>query len=271
MNWHPSIPKIMHCYWGKNASLSYLRYLTVLTFSRLNPDWRIFVYYPEKPIKDTPWDSPEHDIRYKGECYFYDLGDIDNVSLRMVKFENDIPSEVQRSDYLRWQLLCESGGLWSDMDILYLKPMTDLDLPNDIDSVVCSNEGKKGFYYIIGFLLSTKDSGFFKAIHDKTNELLEKGDCDWRDYQFFGNRLVKRVHKKIPDTTFSLPTQVIYPALSSNNNIVAGETIIFSNTIGVHWYAGLKNSVINFERAISPNSQRFNRSFIMREVARIIK
>jgi hypothetical protein len=42
--WHlKEIEKTLHTYWGGD-SMSYLRYLTLASFRKLNPDWKIFLY-----------------------------------------------------------------------------------------------------------------------------------------------------------------------------------------------------------------------------------
>ena len=71
---------------------------------------------------------------------------IDNLG-----FDESLPS-VFKSDFLRWHVLSTIGGGWSDMDILYIKPITTLELTDNIDTVICHGE----FNHIIGFLLSKK-------------------------------------------------------------------------------------------------------------------
>ena len=45
------IPKIAHFYWG-NEILPFLRYITIYSFSILNPDWEIKLYLPTKISKE---------------------------------------------------------------------------------------------------------------------------------------------------------------------------------------------------------------------------
>ena len=47
------------------------------------------------------------------------------VDFQIYNFNNDMP-EVHKSDFLRLELLSTIGGLWSDMDIIYFKPMNSL-------------------------------------------------------------------------------------------------------------------------------------------------
>mgnify|MGYP000863621701 CR=1 FL=1 len=41
-----NIPKIVHFYWGKNNPLTFLQYLSVVSFREHNPGWKIKIYYP---------------------------------------------------------------------------------------------------------------------------------------------------------------------------------------------------------------------------------
>ena len=60
------IPKLAHFYWG-NDTLSFLRYLSIYTFSKFNPDWRIQFYYPAQKYHGArTWGTPEHTGRFHG-------------------------------------------------------------------------------------------------------------------------------------------------------------------------------------------------------------
>ena len=58
--WHlTNIPKIVHFYWG-NEKLSYLRYMSVYSFRKLNPDWKIKIHVPGALSMIAPtWGSNE--------------------------------------------------------------------------------------------------------------------------------------------------------------------------------------------------------------------
>ena len=47
------------------------------------------------------------------------------VDLNELGVDNRMP-ESFKADFLRWRLLATAGGLWSDFDIIYFKPMESL-------------------------------------------------------------------------------------------------------------------------------------------------
>lgn len=242
-NWSlKNIPKIAHLYWGRNVPLSYLRFLTVKSFSRLNPDWQINVYYPSKPVNQLQWETREHkEFSYEGKDYFNDLKDYANII--EVKIDNDL-SEVQRSDLFRWELLYKYGGLWSDFDIYYIKPISDLliNIPfyEFIETILCYNYG----FHSIGFLMSNANNQFFYTIYRKSLDIIKNKPIG---YQIIGSPLLKNYIKiEYPIvTTFkgnyiiSIPYNVIYPyRWSEAKYIFKVDKTIENNTIGIHWFAG---------------------------------
>jgi len=52
--WHLGVPKICHFYWG-GGKMVYLRFLSISTFMKHNPDWKIFFWYPKNSFKGTSW------------------------------------------------------------------------------------------------------------------------------------------------------------------------------------------------------------------------
>ena len=63
--WHlDKIPKILHVYWG-GSSLPKLRYLTIESFAKYNPDWEVRVYVPATPVEGHSWSTFEQ--KYDGE------------------------------------------------------------------------------------------------------------------------------------------------------------------------------------------------------------
>ena len=130
--WHLNkIPKKAHFYWG-NSVLPFDRFLSIASFSANNRDWAVFMHRPLglSPELDTSWETHEHKkikSSPSGNCFWDSLSKLENVEI----VEHDLDSlgdisEVHKSDFLRWELLANDGGLWSDIDILYLRPMDDV-------------------------------------------------------------------------------------------------------------------------------------------------
>jgi len=201
--WHLArIPRRLHVYWGGHR-LSYLRYLTIKTFQMLNPDWEICLHVPRK-ISDAPpaWSTfqqkdshVQHDYmdRVTADIQVHDFGDY--------AFD-DNAHEVHKSDFLRWKLLSEQGGVWSDMDIVYVRPMVDL-LDNrqrqaEIDTVLCPLMPPRK--HTVGFLMASPMNDFAKWMHARSHAAYDPGE-----YQCMGSDILNRNFADLPDLDRQFP------------------------------------------------------------------
>ena len=132
MAWKLKVPKILHVYWGGNP-LNYLRFMTVKTFMKNNPDWEIRFYYPLQPNSNVTWGTGENKVFREHKDYLPELMNlpITKIPVDFTKygFDNNMP-EVHKSDFIRLEQLSTVGGIWSDMDILYFNSMESLYLNN---------------------------------------------------------------------------------------------------------------------------------------------
>lgn len=248
-NWElKNIPKIAHFYWGEEV-LPYARYLTVFTFLKHNPDWKIKYYYPKIRQKKQMWNSFElkYDVSHL-EDYTSQLKKlpIETIELdfSLLLMPNDI-SEVFKSDLLRWHLLSTVGGLWSDMDILYFRSMTYL-LNNikenqEIDTTVTINS-KYG--HSIGFLMSSPNNSYYQYILTKTRKYFNP-----LQYQSLGTGILQpefinlsAINKKIPDiNVINIDNNAVYSYDATMISLIYNSNSLEnfkSNSIGMHWYAG---------------------------------
>jgi len=195
------VPKIAHFYWG-NKTLTLDRFLSIASFSLLNPDWDVFLHRPcdLSGELNATWNTYEHkrcnsDNGY--ECYWENLRTLKNLTVKVHNFTN-LPSfsEVHRSDCLRWDLLADIGGLWSDLDILYIRPMNELYFncednelrgnegemqllrPGEIREAICISSWRDFVYNSIGFLLSAPKSSLFVDVQEQKNRLLREGSAE---------------------------------------------------------------------------------------------
>jgi hypothetical protein len=239
------IPKIMHFYWDM-SKLSYLQYMTIISFKKQNPDWDIIIHENEVVTRAITWDTDEQRILYNGYDWYPELKKLPYVKLNYVDFEkigfkNDVP-EVFKSDFLRWYLLSTVGGGWSDIDILYLKPINTIDIDNS-DTVICF----RGDVHIIGFYLSKPENPFFKKILDNITI-----DFDRTKYQSIGSTLLNTLYPSIDNIDMDIKLKnismdVVYPYRDGDINILFNEidlNKLKEETIGVHWYNGSRISKI---------------------------
>ena len=263
------IPKILHLYWGRNNPLSLLRYMTVVSFSNLNPDWQIHVHYPRFANKGITWDSREHRIDVSGvDDYFDKLREVPRCKLHSFDFDDVAPAsgmnEIMRSDLARWKLLAEQGGWWSDFDILFVKPMSSLSVGKSISVVGAYQQTRTGVkHWSIGFLAS--DGGkFAQHFYEKVLHVAQTM-YDPEQYQSCGQLaytpvLFEWIHDK---RICALPPAIVYPIQSweARHLYISNRKRTPQETIGIHWYGGFEYSQ-KFEMVINESSILFHHGFL---------
>lgn len=246
--WHlKKIPKILHLYWG-NDRLSFLRYLTVYSFRKFNPDWRIKVYHPRIKYRGKrTWASFEQSVDFTGQNYLEKLNELEidscEINFRYLGINSQIP-ETFKSDFFRWHILSTQGGIWSDFDIIYLKSIEDLFLNQienqQLNTIICLDNSSKYPYHSIGFLLSSPGNSFFRYIYQRSRSCF-----NLQDYQSIGYTMLNRdfshlnsIQQKFKNIKLAnLNMTTVYPfspAILFSDNVCE----IPADTIGVHWYAG---------------------------------
>lgn len=240
------IPRVAHFYWGQD-DLPFLRFLTLWSFANLNPDWTLVLHEPERlsGSLERTWETPEH--RGAGQSarnYRPWLGTIPNLKVERhdtSRFPQGL-SHVHRSDLLRWQLLAERGGVWSDMDIAWGKPV---DLVPDVATsraFVCFWPQAGAWSHSIGFLGSEPGAYPYAQAWALAREHVTANAG--RHYQTLGSQLMMRVcpmDRALPEGTTNLSRHVVYPYtwVSIREWIASAKQVSFRpETVGVHWYAG---------------------------------
>lgn len=252
--WNDKIPKVLHTYWGKNKRLSYLRYLTIKTFMIRNPEWQVIVHYPRTHSNKITWDTGEQSYGgTTGTDYFtMILSEINNrLEVREFKFQaemgvsEDTP-EVLKSDILRWYLLHKEGGVWSDLDIVYIAPMESMSI-DDNDAYVCYN----GKYFSIGFLMARPRNDFYRVMYNTARDIL-------RSRRKLGYRIVG--NKLFPDDAVlhcgNIDPRVVYPVAYNETKKLfhsGQERMDLDKSLGVHWFGGCSESSI-MECNLAPNN-----------------
>ena len=157
------IPKRIYFFWD-GRPMPWLRFLALKSFKKFNQDWIIELWCPkhftDKRITDLgipikKWISPKI---YKGL----------------------ILNGAQQSDIFQWYKLYETGGYYSDMDILYIKSINRLYRKSkNTDMLICC-----GKYLAIAFMGFAQHSIVLKNI---INELLASYKQYTDNYQNVGN------------------------------------------------------------------------------------
>jgi hypothetical protein len=241
MKWSLSVPKMAHFYWG-GGKLLYMRYLTIKSFIKYNPDWKVVFHYPKEPFKGRSWYTDMYPPKInEAVCKDY-LPEV--MKLDIIKNEVDFRAlgasknmaEVHKNDYIRVHVLKLYGGLWSDMDIIYFKPISELAVNKP------ENQDKKVFVCIAnyghstGFNMAVPESEFFTTLSDRmNNEYLPS------NYQCWGPDMWNKHFKRLR----SIPggCEIGMDAVYAHNCHVVKELLgdkprFTKDSIGCHWYGG---------------------------------
>jgi glycosyltransferase involved in cell wall biosynthesis len=250
----PPIPKKIFFYWG-NPVMSWLRYMTLYSFRKFNPDWQMELHVSHIDMEDKYWHSPEtQDFHsYTGKNY---LSEVKKLGIKIKKCpvfaEGAGPSH--NSNFFKWNELATDGGIYCDMDVLFTKP-----IDNWYESVKHyqtglsyehTREGYHGGYYSIGFMFSSGNNRFFKDVFNSCTK-----HFDLNVYQGAG---VRPLYKMLEDNGVGMrpyidglhyiPMNIVYPWRWKDQRDFFSlcHTKLPKETIGIHWFAG------------HPEAQEFN-------------
>ena len=255
-----NIPKVCFFYWG-NTSLSFLNYLSLVSFKEHNPDWKVVLVRPTDDLVVEP-PTDHHSQGYIGEKdYMHQaLQTVDEILEidfeQILNFKKDL-HDVQRADLTRLYVLSRYGGMWSDMDILYIKPNANINFQKylisgtaeNLDTTICYwNVGAGHYFNSTGALFSSKNNPMYKYIFDRAIERISSlKDDEVKDYQMVGpsllNEYVAPLIKKMPELNVAnIAYKVFYPWNWSGEIkeffTERNESKIEEETIGVHWFKG---------------------------------
>jgi len=241
-NWRLKVPKICHLYWGGGV-LPYLRFMTVKSFMTLNPEWEVWLWSSVKYSAGESWKTVEQ--KYVPQCadfteQLYSLSVVKKtVDFQNFGFSNGI-SEVHKADFMRSYIMSVYGGVWVDMDVLFFKPITDIEVNEltnkDIEIFVCMCS----YGHSTGFLMSQKGSRFFERLvtmaHREFNPTL---------YQCLGPEIYNKYGGTIEEinktsSALNMKMDVVY-AHDAHHMMEILQNVhprFTEGSIGVHWYAG---------------------------------
>ena len=248
------IPKIANFFWH-GGPMSWLRYTTLSSFRQYNPEWEIRLYTPTTKCSVKTWKSAEMDDQgYSGKDYLEELEPLNIKKYQWVPPIQNL-SPAHACDLFEWDILSTVGGVYSDMDILYVRPIEAAYLQmKEKDAVFCLESESE---MAIGFFMSSPNCQLFRAIYNKALDF-----ANTNNYQCFGTEAVYRSVnlwpvnlRKNPDTgckaverfrsNFSnlkiarLSKESVYPyAWQHVDKIFNGTYTIPSDCFGIHWFGG---------------------------------
>jgi len=249
------IPKHAYFFWSSGVPMSPLRFLTLASFRRLHPDWKITLAISHQG-QWQPWQTRERQdwmSTVETFCdwpkYCKDYG----VELCTAPPDETLgiaPNHV--SDMVRWDLL-RAGGWYFDMDIMFVRPLDNWLLGSDF-VVGCFVAGNKQSDYVpcmpwstevlsyVGVIGAESRSPYVAIIRDE----VRRRYCP-SHYDCIGPEILRVLGDKLSDTTRRTGSKIqfphhdyFYPVWRSDDvgQIWSGEFQPSDDTIGIHWYGG---------------------------------
>jgi len=247
------IPKELHLYWD-GSNMSRLQTFTIESFHKHNPDWNINIYMPEEEYDGSMRFNFIPD--YVGPDYFHLIRKLDYVNIITIDLNaygvrKDVHG-ILRSDIFRYYILHAVGGVWSDFDVVWLKPISHFnnieyhgDSPiKEVNAVVSFIKGTYGGHSI-GIMIHAKGDPYAKSLFDLTNtvqspfsheifggNMLNKHYPTLDSLKCFGNVIGARFETYYP--------YIIHPPNKTIQNLYHGNHLecINNNVLCVHWYNG---------------------------------
>jgi hypothetical protein len=227
------IPKII--YFHHTGPLSYLRYLSIESAAKINPDYTII--YHHGPAIYKKFATGEHQEYYTGPDYTNNLSYLANVVIKGK--DCDLPT-VQASDYMRWDFLL-TGGIWADDDIIFFDKIGKY-IPQC--ATICVYEVPP-HGWTIGLMAAAPGSAIIKDIIAARNKISTDR------YQGFGAELLSGIGKSCDELQRLYPTEKVYNFPRKTIFLEIGDSkcqnlykpdkydpSVFNDMLGLHWYGG---------------------------------
>ena len=246
------IPKRISTYWSGHK-MSWLRYMTLYSLRKLNPNYMIYLYL-DKPnsSKNNPWGVNQSDsFYYDGKDYTDRVEELD-IDIIEIDNKKHRREPAHNCDIKQWEIMSQQGGLFVDMDILFIKGFDSMlkDAIADYNTIICYSR-----YLTIGLTGSSGCNGFYNDVrkrsirnykHDKyqscgvnvINSLLgHRDDIQKVDYT---SSIISRYKDA---TIYNMPFDWLYRYDYNNLSKIYGTTSSTDGMLGLHWYGGAKASV----------------------------
>lgn len=260
-----------------------MRYLTLKSFRILNPDWQIILYTAKCQENNKSWkdDIDQDFFTYTGQNYFHKIHelDIEVHEWKLVDMPNARPSHL--SNFLKWYKLQAHGGLYADMDILWLRSFDMLyDELREYDSAICITK-----YLSIGLLGSSIGNPMFKDFFSHARDYYNPNryqsvgveniydilygsrafnDDGTVNFTFLSQQdILQDIKERYPDLKiFNIPFGMMYPFGCTEMNKVFNATYkLPDHIIGLHWYAGNPISQEYNGKLTEKNIHEYNNTF----------
>lgn len=261
-----SCPKLFHYYWDDFTKFSYMNLYSLKSSVYYHPDYIHIIWVPINPEKNISWlefcnKDFNQDKSYKK--YIDEIKKINNVRViykDITKFigVNENMSEIHKSDLFRYKIIHRYGGIWSDLDIVYIKSITDI-INYDFDTInfLCNNKENRLLYIPIGLLLSKRKSALFQKIFEEALD-----NYDSTRYQCLGSELLLKIFFRTTgkENAVFLKDYIDEKTNSFDNNKV--DIKISENRLIYNSSSGAKNILLDENIYMSLNWSKIEELFI---------
>jgi mannosyltransferase OCH1-like enzyme len=257
------IPKILFTYW-EGDQLSELHYYTIYSLHKHNPELDITIY---TALNTTTifkqWKTSEHSVEINKKILLDEIVSINRKKIKLVPidFQNEYNIEnniscVYKADFTRIVKLYEHGGVWFDMDILFIKPLPEFLFSTDVDMFLFTYQGS----IPTGFIAGIPKCAMITDLYKTSVNIIKNKQLD--NYQKIGPELWRTKYNiAYKKNIFFLNTEHIYPFIWNTIDVFftsTDESGFKDYTFGVHWYNGgvsTKKFINTFDRT-SVNAER---------------
>jgi len=233
--------------------MSFPQALTPVSFKKYNPDWEINVYIPIQDYNGSARYIPD----YVGVDFFKLVTEVPGINIIEVdlsKYDINLGHHnILRSDILRYHLLYEIGGVWSDFDVLWLKPMTHFynieyhgSVPVDEITAVVSFIQGTGGGHSIGIMIHSKNDPYAKSLIELTKQVKPPFS-----HEIFGGSMLNTHYPTLESLSKftglvgakfeTYYPYIIHPPVPTIQKLYRGvdlSPIQSNNVLCLHWYNG---------------------------------
>lgn len=243
------LPNIAFTYWSGD-SLTWLHILTLRTLIAFNPNKRIILYTTDTKsvTSERSFLTREHKLPLKFPLGFDTLSQFENLEIVSLDLQREfgissLLFHTYIADLVRIKKLEEHGGIWFDMDVLFLDKIPECfeSLPLGKECFTMSYSGA----FATGFMGGYAHAEVFKKVLDEALSLIATQESNFESkYQVLGPHLWRHCTNSArnPHSTLCLfDHNLIYPYLPNEMSLYFEQKIesrCSSQTKGVHWYNG---------------------------------
>lgn len=246
--------KDIYFYWG-NETMSFMRYMTLMSFCFFNPDWVTHLIKNDNISHRQLYGTVEKQDKteYKGPDYSHLLSklpiDLIAFDASMIDLDSEIVSnmsDVHIKDILNWKILSDCGGIVADMDIIFIRPMgNSIEDKTDV-GLICFDGYPKKDYIPVSFMYSSGDNEFFSAVYKNALKNYTPDVYESCGTLCIPEKNLNEIKENFPNLNIQkLKDEIAFPFTKYEWNkgiqmLYNGDNthLMRPGAVGIHWYGG---------------------------------